>query len=112
VRGAEETDLPQIRDISNFFIQNTVITFDDVPHDLAHWQEKFEYLSKLEFPFLVMTQGLEILGFAYVTPWRQRTGHLKIVEDQIYLAPAATGKKLGSRLLEELLNGCRKIGIK
>ena len=59
-----------------------------------------------------MTRGTELLGFAYVAPWRQRTGHMKIVENQIYLAPAATGKKLGSRLMEELLGACRNFGIK
>ena len=112
VRQATEPDLPQIKDIYNFFIQNTVITFDDSPHEIGYWQEKFEHLTKLGFPFLVMTRGMEILGFAYVSPWRQRTGHMKIVENQIYLAPAATGKKLGSRLLEELLMACKVTGIK
>ncbi len=112
VRTATDADLPQIKDIYNFFIQNTVITFDDSPHDLGYWQEKYEHLNKLGFPFLVMTRGTELLGFAYVAPWRQRTGHMKIVENQIYLAPAATGKKLGSRLMEELLSACRNFGIK
>jgi phosphinothricin acetyltransferase len=112
VRSATSADLPQIKDIYNFFIQNTVITFDDSPHDLGYWQEKFEHLSKLGFPFLVMTRGSELLGFAYVAPWRQRTGHMKIVENQIYLAPAATGKKLGSRLMEELITACKTSGIK
>jgi phosphinothricin acetyltransferase len=37
---------------------------------------------------------------------------MKIVENQIYLAPAATGKKLGSRLMEELLSACSNFGIK
>lgn len=112
VRKATDSDLPQIRDIYNFFIQNTIITFDDTPHELGYWQEKFEHLGKLGFPFLVMARGTEILGFAYVAPWRQRTGHMKIVENQIYLAPAATGKKLGSRLMEELLGACKAFGIK
>jgi phosphinothricin acetyltransferase len=89
-----------------------VITFDDVPLDLTDWQEKFEHLAKLELPFLVMVRGSSLLGFAYVAPWRQRTGHLKIVENQIYLAPAATGKRLGNQLFERLLAACREVGIK
>lgn len=112
IRAAEASDLPQIKDIYNFFIQNTVITFDDKPLDLAYWQEKFDHISKLNFPFLVMTRGSEVLGYALVTPWRQRTGHLKIVENQIYLAPAATGKKLGSRLFSELIQSCKNLGVK
>jgi phosphinothricin acetyltransferase len=72
IRVAEAGDLPQIKDIYNFFIQNTVITFDDKPLDLAYWQEKFDHISKLNFPFLVVARESEVLGYALVTPWRQR----------------------------------------
>jgi phosphinothricin acetyltransferase len=72
IRAAEAGDLPQIKDICNFFIQNTVITFDDKPLDLAYWQEKFDHISKLNFPFLVVARESEVLGYALVTPWRQR----------------------------------------
>jgi phosphinothricin acetyltransferase len=112
IRPATANDLPQIKDIYNFYIQNTVITFDDQPLELGHWQEKFHHLNKLDLPFLVMVRGSEMLGFAFVSPWRQKTSYLKIVENQIYLAAAATGKKFGSRLFEELLVTCRSAGIK
>lgn len=112
IRPATLADMPQVRDIYNFYIQNTVITFDDRPLDLKHWQEKFEHISKLALPFLVLHRGSELLGFAFVTPWRQKTGYLKIVENQIYLAAAATGKKLGARLFEALLDACKEGGVK
>lgn len=112
IRAAEQTDLPAVRDIYNFFIQNTVITFDDKPLDLSYWQERFELLSKHSLPFIVLCRGSEVLGFAYVAPWRMRTGYLKIVENSIYLTPAATGKKLGSLLFSHLLEACREVGIR
>lgn len=112
IRDAVLEDMPQVKDIYNFFIQNTVITFDDKPLDISHWQEKFEHLNKHSLPFLVLVRGSEVLGFAYVAPWRQRTGYLKIVENEIYLAAAATGKKLGSKLFTSLLQACRNQGIK
>lgn len=112
IRDAVMEDMPQVKDIYNFFIQNTVITFDDKPLDISHWQEKFEHLNKHSLPFLVLVRGSEVLGFAYVAPWRQRTGYLKIVENEIYLAAAATGKKLGSKLFSALLQACRNQGIK
>jgi phosphinothricin acetyltransferase len=112
VRPAGEADLPAIRDIYNFFIQNTVITFDDKVLDLGYWQERFELLQKHSLPFLVIARGSEVLGFAFVAPWRMRTGYLKIVENSIYLAPAATGKKLGEKLFLALLDACREVGIR
>ncbi len=112
IRPALLTDMPQVRDIYNFYVQNTVITFDDKPLDLKHWQEKFEHISKLALPFLVLHRGSELLGFAFVAPWCQKTGYLKIVENQIYLAAAATGKKLGARLFDALLQACKEGGVK
>ena len=105
-------DLPQIKDIYNYFIRNTVITFDDKPLDLHYWEDKREMLEKFELPFIVMVKGLEVIGFAYVAPWRAKAGYLKIVENQIYLLPAATGKKLGGKLMQELLDACQRQGIK
>ncbi len=112
IRTAEPTDLPQIKDIYNFYIQNTVITFDDKPLHLSYWQEKHDHLRKLELPFLVMLRESEVLGFALVSPWRQKSGYQKIVENQIYLAAAATGKHLGGKLFDALLDACREVGIK
>jgi L-amino acid N-acyltransferase YncA len=112
IRDALEQDLPQVRDIYNFFIQNTVITFDDKPLDLGYWQDIYQLLTKNSLPFIVLARGEQVLGFAYVAPWRQKTSYLKIVENSIYLAAAATGKKLGSRLFAELIERCRQSGIK
>jgi phosphinothricin acetyltransferase len=112
IRAAAKADIPQIKDIYNFYIQNTVITFDDKPLDLRHWLDKFEHLTRLDLPFLVIHRADEILGFAFVSPWRQRTGYLKIVENQIYLAAAATGKKLGAQLFADLLQACQDRGVK
>ena len=112
IRDASERDLPQVRDIYNFFIQNTVITFDDKPLELGYWQDLYQLLTKNSLPFIVLARGEQVLGFAYVAPWRQKTSYLKIVENSIYLAAAATGKKLGSRLFLELIERCRQSGIR
>ena len=58
VRPVQQEDLPAIKDIYNYFIQNTVITFDDAPLDLSYWQERFEMSEKFPLPFLVMSRGV------------------------------------------------------
>lgn len=113
IRDARAEDLPAIKDLYNYFIRNTVVTFDDKPLDLTYWREKHELLAKFGLPFLVLVRGdIEVIGFAFVAPWRQRSGYLKIVENSIYLSAAATGKKLGTRLLTELISRCKQAGIK
>jgi L-amino acid N-acyltransferase YncA len=113
IRDCEPEDLAAIRDIYNYFVRNTVIAFEERPLELGEWQDKFEHLTKLELPFLVATSARgEVLGFAYLAPWRQKSGHRKTVENTIYLRPAATGKRLGGQLLAALIERARECGVR
>ena len=113
IRVAEPTDLAAIRDIYNYFVRNSSIAFEEEPLSFAHWQDRYELLTKLELPFLVVTSARgEVLGFAYLAPWRQKSGHRKTVENTIYLRPAATGKRLGGKLLAALIDAGREAGVR
>ncbi len=113
LRLAQATDCLQISEIYNFYIENSVVTFDEQTMDRSHWEEKLSYLQKLSLPFIVAVSDRgEILGFAYVAPWRQKSAYRKTVEDSLYLRPAATGKRIGTKLLEELLVQAKAAGVK
>ena len=113
LRAAEAKDCLAICEIYNFYIQNSVVTFDEQTMELVQWEEKLTYLNKQNLPFIVAeSDSGEILGFAYVAPWRQKSAYRTTVEDSIYLRAAATGKRLGTKLLEELLALSKKAGIK
>jgi len=113
IRAAMETDMVQVLEIYNYYIQNSVVTFDIDPMTLSAWIEKFRWVQGLQLPFLVAV-GSEghILGFAYVAPWRQKAAFKRTVEDSIYLRPAATGKRIGTRLMEGLIEQSRASGVK
>lgn len=113
LRAAQSFDCYAINGIYNFYIENSVVTFDEQIMEASQWEEKLEYLNKLKLPFIVATsdQG-EILGFAYVAPWRQKSAYRTTVEDSIYLRPAATRKRIGTKLLEELLIQSKASGVK
>ena len=113
LRAAEAKDCLAICEIYNFYIQNSVVTFDEQTMELVQWEEKLTYLNKQNLPFIVAeSDSGEILGFAYVAPWRQKSAYRTTVEDSIYLRAAATGKRIGTKLLEELLDLSKKAGIK
>lgn len=113
IRSAEISDSQAICDIYNFYIQNSVVTFDESIMDPSQWTEKLEYLKKQNLPFIVASSDAgETLGFAYVAPWRQKSAFRNTVEDSIYLRPAATGKRIGTKLLDELLVRAKAAGIK
>ena len=113
LRSAKISDCFAITEIYNFYIENSVVTFDEQIITLAQWEDKLEYLNKQNLPFIVATSDAgEILGFAYVAPWRQKSAYRTTVEDSIYLRPAATRKRIGSKLLEELLSQSKAAGVK
>ncbi|MEN9715191.1 MAG: hypothetical protein RJA35_658 [Actinomycetota bacterium] len=113
IRGAYETDMPAILEIYNYYIQNSVVTFDLDPMRLNDWIEKFRWIQGLQLPFLVaVTDSGYVLGFAYVAPWRQKAAFKRTVEDSIYLRPAATGKRIGTKLMAELIQKSREAGVR
>ena len=113
LRKASIADLKQITEIYNYYVVNSVVTFDIEQTTEGYWQEKLEYLEGLELPFIVAQSGSgNILGFAYVAPWRQKAAYRRTVEDTIYLRPAAIGKRIGTRLLKELIDLSKAAGVK
>lgn len=63
-------------------------------------------------PFLVATGDSGVLGFAYAGPYRTRSAYRHTVEDSIYLAAEATGRGVGTALLEALLARCEAWGAR
>jgi phosphinothricin acetyltransferase len=64
-------------------------------------------------PFIVLaTSSGEVIGFAYVAPWREKSAFKKTVENSVYLRPGAIGKGHGKALLKELIRLSTESGIK
>jgi phosphinothricin acetyltransferase len=113
IRPAEDRDIPDIREIYNYYVTNSVVTFDEKAWKIAQWREKFEHLTKLGMPFLVAeSPSGQVLGYALVQPWKSKSAYRYTVEDSIYLGQAAAGKGLGSALLGALLEACEEAGIR
>lgn len=113
IRDASTEDLTQIVEIYNYYIRNSVVTFDLDAMNMDEWQHKFEWVQSLKLPFIVAeSSGGQILGFAYVAPWRQKAAYRRTVEDSIYLRPAAIGKRVGTKLLGEIIDRSKAAGVK
>lgn len=113
IRPAQPRDIPDIREIYNYYVTNSVVTFDEKKWTLAAWREKFAFLAKLGLPFLVAeSPSGQILGYALVQPWSGKSSYRYTVEDSIYLGQAASGKGLGRALLQALLDACAAQGIR
>ncbi|NEM90493.1 GNAT family N-acetyltransferase [Galbitalea soli] len=113
IRPATEADLPDIREIYNHYVRNSTVTFDEKAIGLSELKRKFAHIQRLGMPYLVAVNPRgQILGYAYVYPWKEKAAYRYTVENSIYLGPASTGKGLGKALMEEMLVASKAAGIK
>ena len=112
IRPVRESDIPHVREIYNYYVTNSVVTFDEKKWSLGQWRDKFAHLHKLGMPFLVaQSPSGQILGYALVHPMSAKSAYRYSVENSIYLGHAATGKGLGRALLEALIAASEQAGI-
>lgn len=113
IREARAEDLPHVREIYNHYVANSTVTFDEDAMTLREWRSKFAYLQKLGMPFIVAeSPSGQILGYALVSPWKQKRAYRFTVENSIYLGAASTGKGLGPVLMQELIDRSKAAGLK
>ncbi|MGJ4846514.1 MULTISPECIES: GNAT family N-acetyltransferase [unclassified Leifsonia] len=113
IRDAVPADLPWVREIYNHYVANSTVTFDEDAMTLREWKSKYAYLHKLNMPFIVaVSPSGQILGYALVSPWKQKRAYRFTVENSIYLGAASTGKGLGPVLMQELIDRSKAAGLK
>ena len=113
LRDATPRDLPDIREIYNYYVVNSVVTFDEDQMTLKEWKAKFALLTKMKMPFIVaVSPNGDVLGYALVQQWKPKAAYRYTVENSIYIRPAATGKGLGKALLGELIARAKQAGLK
>jgi phosphinothricin acetyltransferase len=113
IRAAVERDVPDMLEIYNHYVANSTVTFDEDPQTLRDMRKKFRHVEELSYPWLVAeTPNGQILGYAYVSPWKPKAAYRYTVENSIYLGPASTGKGLGTALMKELLTRAKAAGVK
>eukprot|EP01029_Cantina_marsupialis_P005966 TRINITY_DN164968_c0_g1_i2.p1 TRINITY_DN164968_c0_g1~~TRINITY_DN164968_c0_g1_i2.p1 ORF type:complete len:163 (+),score=23.02 TRINITY_DN164968_c0_g1_i2:37-525(+) len=112
VRDADISDFEQITKIYNYYIKETVITFEEELVNSKDMIERFEKIIKTNLPWIVVEENGDILGYAYAHFWHERSAYRFTVEPSIYLNQNHLGKGLGKILYEELINRLKKLGIK
>jgi L-amino acid N-acyltransferase YncA len=113
IRPAAPKDLPDVREIYNHYVTNSMVTFDEDRMSLREWRSKFAYLTRLKLPFLVaVSPSGQVLGYALCSPWRQKRAYRFTAESSIYLRAASTGKGLGRDLLTALIESSKQAGLK
>ena len=107
---ASADDAGGIRAVYAPFVDTPVTFEEEVPSREAYRERIVRICEK--YPCLVAEEGGRIVGFAYAHELRERIAFQWNAELSIYLAPAAQGQGVGSRLYAALIELLRLTGIK
>ncbi|MDO8980994.1 MAG: N-acetyltransferase family protein [Afipia sp.] len=103
IRAAAPTDLPAITAIYRHAVLHGTATFELDPPSLAEMTTRYEALATAGFPYLVAIMEDVVVGYAYAGPYRPRPAYRFTVENSVYLDPAAQGRRIGTRLMQDLI---------
>lgn len=111
VRSAMASDAEAIARIYNYYVQNTVITFEEELVSAAIMATRVAEVQKASLPWLVADLDGVVVGYTYASRWKMRSAYRYSVETTIYLEQGREGQGLGTRLYSELLSILRGLGI-
>lgn len=111
IRPATVDDAEEIRSIYNDEVENSTATMDLVPRSL---DEQRRWLAERSGAFAALVavdpQGA-ILGFAALSPYKERAAYRPTVEDSVYVRTDSLGLGIGSMLLRALVEVATESGF-
>lgn len=78
------------------------------PDDL---KDRRKNLRSHRLPHLVATLGGEVVGYAYVVPFRKRPAYRYAAKHSIYVHHEHQGRGIGRLLMQELIDACAAAGF-
>jgi L-amino acid N-acyltransferase YncA len=110
VRTATVDDADAIRTIYNVEVETSTVTFDLVPRSLVD-QRAWLAARTGAHTAVVAVDGREIVGFASLSPWRDRPAYSTSVEDSVYVHRDHQGRGIGKLLLGTVVDAARSSGF-
>ena len=108
IRTAEAGDVPAILAIYAHHVQFGRASFEEQVPTLAEMERRFADVGRQGLPYLVAQRDGVVLGYAYASAYRTRSGYRFTIEDSIYIDHRRAGAGLGRALLQELLVRCER----
>jgi L-amino acid N-acyltransferase YncA len=103
IRPAQTDDVAAITSIYAEHVLHGTASFDTVPRSHAATRDRLNECVGRHWPFLVAEKGGNVLGYAYVTQFRDRPAYANSCENSIYVASGRRGEGIGSALLSALV---------
>jgi len=110
VRSVNETDILSVCDIYNFYIKNSTATFEEDEVSREEIERRINEVTA-KYPWIVFEENEKIIGYAYVTKWKDRSSYRYSAESTVYVHKDNFGKGVGRRLMSRLIEEASERGL-
>lgn len=110
--NAEEKHIPAIRDIYAHHVIHGTGSFETAPPDTQEMLARLEKIHSLGLPWVVALQEDKVIGYCYLTRYRERYAYRYTLEDSIYIDPAAQRQGAGNALLRHVIDWAETHGYR
>ena len=102
IRDCVPTDAARVCAIYNHYIEESTATFEEQAITENVMLDRILSIQT-QFPWLVIEDAGVVMGYAYASPWKDRSAYRYTCEASVYLAKEASGRGLGSQLYKALI---------
>lgn len=110
IRDGRLEDVPALADIYNDAVLRTTATFDLDRQTVSEREVWFRQFGDT-YPILVAEKEGRIVGYCCLTMFRSKPAYAKTAEISVYLDRAFHGQRIGSQLMERILQIARERGF-
>lgn len=110
LREATLGDIEQVAQIYAAEVATGTASFEYVAPSVQEMERRYQSITAAGYPYFVAECEGGIVGYSFASPYRSRPGYRYTVEDSVYVAPAASGRGTGRRLLSRLIEACTERG--
>jgi len=112
IREVQLSDAESICNLYNYYIEETIITFEDQllqPSDIEEriWKTRL----MMGYPYIVYEMDNQVVAYAYLEKWRSRPAYDISMETSIYVDKDFQGKGIGNRLYSELIRRGKELNL-
>lgn len=113
IKDARMEDMPSIQKIYAHYVMDTTFSFEEEPPLVDEMEKRRQYVLEQGLPYIVAKNMMaEVVGYAYVMPFRPRSAYRYTAEHSVYVSPHHQGEGIGSLLIKEIIFRAEKLGYR
>ncbi|CAM3746664.1 Phosphinothricin N-acetyltransferase [Vibrio aerogenes CECT 7868] len=112
IREARPEDAGEFVSIYNYYVENTTISFEEACISADTMRQRIAKVAKAGLPWLVAESDGVVIGYAYVSPWHDRSAYRFTVESSVYVSRDVRGKGTGKHLYLALIERLEKTPVR